>query len=85
MCYHLAKTHRFEDPDGWGGFYLMLRGVCFAPVIQAHRLSFPSMLNNFSFSLRGRDPLLVGTKEGTKHNKSLFLSIAHACAELFSW
>lgn len=50
---------------------------------QAHQLSLP--LHAEQFLLQLERPLLVGTKEGTKYNKSLFLSIAHACAELFPW
>lgn len=80
MCYHLAKTQI------WGSWWLGwvfsdIEGVCFVLVIQAHQLSLPLHAEQFLLQLKRERPLLVGTKEGTKYNKSLFLSIAHACAD----
>lgn len=42
--------------------------------VRAHRLSCLLQVQQFPLQLKGGETIVVGTEEGTKHSKSLFLS-----------
>lgn len=49
-----------------------------------HRLGYLLQAEQFALQLKGTRPIVVGTDNGTKYSKSLFLSLGCMCVKGFA-